>query len=74
MLENPKIASGIIAAGASAETSSLLGWIPNDIGNLVSLLNGVLVLLLIGFHWRRDQREKLELRVKLAQIEKRRDD
>lgn len=74
MLENPKIASGIIAVGASAETSSFLGWIPNDIGNLVSLLNGILVILLVVFHYRRDRRESMELKATLAQINHRRDD
>lgn len=66
-LQNPKAAHTIAVATVTTGVSTLLDWIPDDVGKLATLLGIVLTTVLIFTHIRRGQceHEKAQLEIEL---------
>ncbi len=57
ILQDPKVAKGIIVSGAGAATGTILDWLPAAVGIAASIMTIIVTAALLYFNWKKSNRE-----------------
>jgi len=71
-VQDPKVATGVIALGAGAATGTILEWLPVVIGVTASLTTIIFTITLFYFHRKKNKRDEEFHEARMEKYRKRR--